>query len=73
MGRRKQAEEKVNDMESRKTRCAYQIEYLTDPRHLCRQGKIRPVIFKTDPLEEVSVALEVLASRKTSCKLIVSP
>ena len=31
MGRRKQAEERVNDMESRKTLCAYQIEYLPEP------------------------------------------
>jgi NADPH2:quinone reductase len=40
---------------------------------LFRQGKIRPVIFKTYPLEEVSVALEALASRKTWGKLIVAP
>ncbi|HEY8155456.1 MAG TPA: NADPH:quinone oxidoreductase family protein [Myxococcota bacterium] len=40
---------------------------------LYRQGKIRPVIFKTYPLEEVSVALEALASRKTWGKVVVSP
>jgi NADPH2:quinone reductase len=40
---------------------------------LYRQGKIRPVIFKTYPLEEVAVALEALASRKTWGKVIVAP
>jgi len=40
---------------------------------LYREGKIRPVIFKSYPLEEVSVALEALGSRKTWGKLIVAP
>ena len=40
---------------------------------LYRAGKIRPVIFKSYPLEEVSVALEALGSRKTWGKVIVAP
>ena len=36
-------------------------------------GKIAPVIYKTYGLDEVSVALRDLASRKTYGKLIVSP
>ncbi len=40
---------------------------------LYRAGKIRPVIFKSYPLEQVSVALEALGSRKTWGKLIVAP
>ena len=40
---------------------------------LYRAGKIRPVIFKSYPLEEVSVALEALGSRKTWGKLIIAP
>jgi NADPH2:quinone reductase len=40
---------------------------------LYREGKIRPVIFKSYPLEEVAVALEALGSRKTWGKLIIAP
>jgi NADPH2:quinone reductase len=40
---------------------------------LYREGKIRPVIFETYKLEEVPVALEALASRKTWGKVIVAP
>jgi NADPH2:quinone reductase len=36
-------------------------------------GKIRPVIYKTYPLDEVPAALRDLASRKTYGKLIISP
>jgi len=40
---------------------------------LYRAGKIRPVIFKSYPLEQVPVALEALGSRKTWGKVIVAP
>lgn len=36
-------------------------------------GRIRPEIFKTYPLEEVPDALQALASRKTYGKLIIAP
>jgi NADPH2:quinone reductase len=40
---------------------------------LYRAGRIRPVIFKTYPLDEVPAALEALGSRKTWGKVIVAP
>jgi NADPH2:quinone reductase len=40
---------------------------------LYAKGAIRPVIFKTYSLDEVSVALEALASRRTYGKVIVAP
>ncbi len=40
---------------------------------LYRQGKIKPVIYRTYTLDEVPQALEALASRKTHGKVIVAP
>ena len=40
---------------------------------LFRAGAIKPVVFKTYSLDEVSVALEALSSRKTYGKVIVAP
>ena len=37
------------------------------------EGKIKPVIYKTFSLDDVSVALDALASRKTYGKVIVAP
>ena len=37
------------------------------------QGKIRPVVYRTYPLEKVSAALEALGSRRTYGKVIVTP
>jgi NADPH2:quinone reductase len=40
---------------------------------LYRDGKIRPVIYGSYPLEEVPAALEALGSRRTHGKVIVAP
>ncbi len=40
---------------------------------LYAEGKIKPVIFKTYGLEDVSTALEALGSRRTYGKLIITP
>ena len=40
---------------------------------LQRAGKIRPVVFKSYPLDHVPAALEALGSRRTFGKVIVAP
>lgn len=40
---------------------------------LYEEGKIRPVIFKAYPLEELADALAALGSRKTFGKVVVTP
>jgi NADPH2:quinone reductase len=40
---------------------------------LYAEGKIKPVIYKTYGLDDVSVALDALASRKTYGKVIIAP
>jgi NADPH2:quinone reductase len=40
---------------------------------LYREGRIRPVVFKTHPLEDLPAALAALGGRKTYGKVIVTP
>jgi NADPH2:quinone reductase len=40
---------------------------------LYEEGKVRPVIYKTFPLDQVPAALEALGSRQSYGKVIVAP